>query len=97
MSFFDENGEYWGNTTKPIIDAGNGRLTARSVKIFADGKLFVLDQDEEEVIYSNRCSQDWRRRCKSIINVIHSSNRFTFLYSFTSHIVIIQQPTALCG
>ncbi|KAJ7287350.1 amidohydrolase family-domain-containing protein [Mycena rebaudengoi] len=39
MSFFDENGEYWGNTTKPIIDAGNGRLTARSVKIFADGAL----------------------------------------------------------
>ncbi|KAJ7675109.1 amidohydrolase family-domain-containing protein [Mycena rosella] len=39
MTFFDENGEYWGNTTKPIIDAANGRLTARSVKIFADGAL----------------------------------------------------------
>ncbi|KAJ6628290.1 hypothetical protein B0H10DRAFT_211702 [Mycena sp. CBHHK59/15] len=37
--FFDENEEYWGNKTKPIIDAGNGRLTARSVKIFADGAL----------------------------------------------------------
>ncbi|KAJ7251771.1 amidohydrolase family-domain-containing protein [Mycena haematopus] len=37
MTFFDENGEYWGNQTKPILDAGNGRLTARSVKIFADG------------------------------------------------------------
>ena len=37
MTFFDENGEYWGNQTKPIIDAGNGRLNARSVKIFADG------------------------------------------------------------
>ncbi|KAG6891752.1 hypothetical protein C0992_006173 [Termitomyces sp. T32_za158] len=36
MSFFDENQEYWGNTTKPIIAAGNDRLTARSVKIFAD-------------------------------------------------------------
>ncbi|KAF7362054.1 putative amidohydrolase YtcJ [Mycena venus] len=39
MTFFDENGEYWGNKTKPIIDAGNGRLNARSVKIFADGAL----------------------------------------------------------
>ncbi|KAJ7350257.1 amidohydrolase family-domain-containing protein [Mycena albidolilacea] len=39
MTFFDENGEYWGNTTKPIIDAANGRLNARSVKIFADGAL----------------------------------------------------------
>ncbi|KAJ7668392.1 amidohydrolase 3 [Mycena polygramma] len=39
MTFFDENGEYWGNKTKPIINAGNGRLNARSVKIFADGAL----------------------------------------------------------
>ncbi|KAJ7497125.1 amidohydrolase family-domain-containing protein [Mycena latifolia] len=39
MTFFDEHGEYWGNTTKRIIDAGNGRLNARSVKIFADGAL----------------------------------------------------------
>ncbi|KAJ4468274.1 amidohydrolase family-domain-containing protein [Lentinula aciculospora] len=39
MSFFDENGEYWGNTTKPLIATGNERLTARSVKIFADGAL----------------------------------------------------------
>ncbi|KAK7472894.1 hypothetical protein VKT23_001002 [Stygiomarasmius scandens] len=39
MSFFDETGEYWGNTTKPIIASGDERLTARSVKIFADGAL----------------------------------------------------------
>ncbi|KAJ7755700.1 amidohydrolase family-domain-containing protein [Mycena maculata] len=39
MSFFDENGEYWGNQTEPIINAGKGRLNARSVKIFADGAL----------------------------------------------------------
>jgi hypothetical protein len=37
MTYFDENGEYWGNKSKPIIDDGNGRLGARSVKIFADG------------------------------------------------------------
>jgi predicted amidohydrolase YtcJ len=39
MSYFDENGEYWGNTTKPFIASGDERLTARSVKIFADGAL----------------------------------------------------------
>ncbi|KAJ7647499.1 amidohydrolase family-domain-containing protein [Roridomyces roridus] len=39
MSYFDENGEYWGNTTKRIIGAANGRFNARSVKIFADGAL----------------------------------------------------------
>ena len=37
MSYFDENQEYWGNRTEPLIGAGDGRLTARSVKIFADG------------------------------------------------------------
>jgi hypothetical protein len=39
MTYFDEHGEYWGDKTKPIIGAGNGKLTARSVKIFADGAL----------------------------------------------------------
>ncbi|KAJ7078906.1 amidohydrolase family-domain-containing protein [Mycena belliarum] len=39
MTYFDEHGEYWGNKTKPILNAGNGRLNARSVKIFADGAL----------------------------------------------------------
>lgn len=39
MTYFDENGEYWGNKTTPIIGGGNdGRLNVRSVKIFADGK-----------------------------------------------------------
>ncbi|KAJ7737257.1 amidohydrolase 3 [Mycena maculata] len=36
MKFFDENEPYWGNATKPFVGAANGRLTARSVKIFAD-------------------------------------------------------------
>ncbi|ESK85235.1 hypothetical protein Moror_11382 [Moniliophthora roreri MCA 2997] len=39
MTFFDENGEYWGNTTEPVIATGDERLSARSVKIFADGAL----------------------------------------------------------
>lgn len=38
MSFFDETkGDYWGDRVDQIIGAGNHRLTARSVKIFADG------------------------------------------------------------
>ena len=37
MTFFDESKEYWGNTTNPLIGLNDGRLTARSVKIFADG------------------------------------------------------------
>lgn len=39
MRYFEENGPYWGNLSKPILNAGNGRLNARSVKIFADGAL----------------------------------------------------------
>ncbi|KAJ8593060.1 amidohydrolase 3 [Rhizopogon salebrosus TDB-379] len=39
MRYFDESVPYWGNLSKPIINAGNGRLSARSVKIFADGAL----------------------------------------------------------
>ncbi|KAF9467258.1 amidohydrolase family-domain-containing protein [Collybia nuda] len=39
MTYFDENAPYWGNQTKPIVGAGNDRLTTRSVKIFADGAL----------------------------------------------------------
>lgn len=35
MTHFDETAEYWGNKQAMIID--HNRLTARSVKIFADG------------------------------------------------------------
>ncbi|KAJ6604038.1 amidohydrolase family-domain-containing protein [Mycena sp. CBHHK59/15] len=39
MKFFDESEPYWGNVSRPFVGAANGRLTARSVKIFADGAL----------------------------------------------------------
>lgn len=39
MTYFDETGAYWGDQMKQLIGDGNGRLTARSVKIFADGAL----------------------------------------------------------
>lgn len=37
MTYFDEHGEYWGNLTEPLLGS-DARLTARSVKIFADGR-----------------------------------------------------------
>jgi len=39
MRYFNENQPYWGNTTDIIVGKGEDRLTARSVKIFADGAL----------------------------------------------------------
>ena len=43
MTYFDENGEYWGNKTEPIIAGVSGRLNARSVKIFADGMYLLIE------------------------------------------------------
>ena len=37
MTHFNESADYWGDRREKLIGAGNGRLTARSVKIFADG------------------------------------------------------------
>ncbi|KAK0454841.1 amidohydrolase family-domain-containing protein [Armillaria borealis] len=39
MTYFNESGEYWGDRIVPLINAGNGRLHCRSVKMFADGAL----------------------------------------------------------
>jgi hypothetical protein len=41
MTFFDENGPYWGDKIVPLIAEGEERLSARSVKIFADGGFFI--------------------------------------------------------
>ena len=37
MTHFNESADYWGDRVEKVMGAGNGRLTARSVKIFADG------------------------------------------------------------
>jgi len=42
MTFFDENGSYWGDKIVPLTAKGDERLTARSVKIFADGASAIL-------------------------------------------------------
>ncbi|KAJ7609921.1 amidohydrolase family-domain-containing protein [Roridomyces roridus] len=39
MRAFNTTSSYWGNSTRPFVGVANGRLTARSVKIFADGAL----------------------------------------------------------
>jgi hypothetical protein len=39
MTHFNESSDYWGDRVQKVIGASNGRLTTRSVKIFADGKL----------------------------------------------------------
>ncbi|KAI5889720.1 uncharacterized protein SCHCODRAFT_02510687 [Schizophyllum commune H4-8] len=38
MNLFDETREYWGDKMEKVSGEGDGTLTARSVKIFADGK-----------------------------------------------------------
>lgn len=39
MRHFNEKSPDLGNLSIPILNAGNGRLNVRSVKIFADGAL----------------------------------------------------------
>ncbi|KJA23395.1 hypothetical protein HYPSUDRAFT_39875 [Hypholoma sublateritium FD-334 SS-4] len=39
MTYFDEYGHYWGDQITPFAGAADERLSARSVKIFADGAL----------------------------------------------------------
>ncbi|KAI0093329.1 amidohydrolase family-domain-containing protein [Irpex rosettiformis] len=39
MTHFNESSEYWGDRAQKIMGSSNGRLIARSVKIFADGAL----------------------------------------------------------
>ncbi|CCM04368.1 uncharacterized protein FIBRA_06541 [Fibroporia radiculosa] len=39
MTYYDENADYWGDRVSKIVGAGNNRLTARSIKVFADGAL----------------------------------------------------------
>lgn len=50
MTYFDEYGSYWGDKATPFAGAADKRLSARSVKIFADGTSYVSD----------------RRRCREV-------------------------------
>jgi len=37
MVYYDENEEYWGNKSSPVIDDCYNRLHIGGVKMFADG------------------------------------------------------------
>jgi hypothetical protein len=58
MRYFNDEDEYWGGSAEKIID--QGRLTARSIKMFADGKhtrINIFALADETVV--NRCPQIW--------------------------------------
>ncbi|KAF9071018.1 amidohydrolase family-domain-containing protein [Rhodocollybia butyracea] len=67
MTYFDENGEYWGNTTKPLIATGDERLTARSVKIFADGALRTGGAALHEPYADNPITNGFMRLDKEVL------------------------------
>ncbi|KAF4620660.1 hypothetical protein D9613_000577 [Agrocybe pediades] len=61
MSYFDPHAPYWGNVTRPLIATGNGRLTTRSVKIFADGALRTGGSALHEVYHDNPKTRGFMR------------------------------------
>ena len=64
MTYFDENGPYWGNQITPLIGTPDDRLTARSVKIFADGKTIMHNFIESSAYFAGfRCAKDWWCGC----------------------------------
>ncbi|KAJ7065050.1 amidohydrolase family-domain-containing protein [Mycena amicta] len=68
MTYFDENAEYWGNKTEKIINAGNGRLNARSVKIFADGALRTSGAALYEPYSDDPSSKGFMRISTEVLN-----------------------------
>lgn len=63
MTYFNESSEYWGDRVERLVGAGNERLTARSVKIFADGMCIRADsQQDRRLNHSHRCLEI-RRSC----------------------------------
>ena len=64
MTYFDENGPYWGNQITPLVGTPDDRLTARSVKIFADGEAIMRHSVESSAYFSGfRCAEDWWCGC----------------------------------
>ncbi|KIY47011.1 hypothetical protein FISHEDRAFT_46144 [Fistulina hepatica ATCC 64428] len=70
MHFFEESEEYWGNTTDVIVDVGNGRWTARGVKIVADGSLRAGSAALYEPYYDNPESSGFMRVPIEVLNKI---------------------------
>jgi hypothetical protein len=61
MTYFNEDEPYWGNTTLPVIGSASDRLSARSVKIFADGVPWFTFKLQKK--FSQCCRGPQDRRC----------------------------------
>ncbi|KAF9255098.1 amidohydrolase 3 [Marasmius fiardii PR-910] len=71
MKHFDEQETYWGNTTTPYTGAANGRLGARSVKIFADGALRTGGAALHHHYHDNPSTNGFMRMSENVLkNVI---------------------------
>ncbi|KAH8107827.1 amidohydrolase family-domain-containing protein [Cristinia sonorae] len=68
MTYFDETKHYWGNSVSKIIGAGNHRLTARSVKIFADGALRSGGAALYEPYTDNPATRGFMRIAPEVLN-----------------------------
>jgi hypothetical protein len=84
MRYFEESGPHGGNLSELIINAGNGRLNACSVKIFTDGKITVIAlRCQTDQLF--RCFMLWWSSGKKLLG--HVCTFLTFL-SYMSHTVI---------
>ncbi|KAF9024805.1 hypothetical protein BDZ89DRAFT_988931 [Hymenopellis radicata] len=70
MRFFNESEEYWGNTVEPLVNAGNGRLHSRSVKMFADGALRTGGAALYEPYADNPSTSGFMRLSPEVINQV---------------------------
>ncbi|EIW82889.1 hypothetical protein CONPUDRAFT_52672 [Coniophora puteana RWD-64-598 SS2] len=70
MTRFEEHRGYWGNTTKPILNAASGHFTARSVKIFADGERLTLLSQLHDTYHDNVHTKGFMRIDPELLNDI---------------------------
>ncbi|KAF8881536.1 amidohydrolase family-domain-containing protein [Mucidula mucida] len=68
MRFFNESEEYWGDIVEPLVNAGNGRLHSRSVKMFADGALRTGGAALYEPYADNPSTSGFMRLSPEVIN-----------------------------
>ncbi|TFK70067.1 hypothetical protein BDN72DRAFT_767082 [Pluteus cervinus] len=70
MRYFDENAPYWGDQTAPLIGDENSRLTARSIKLFADGALRTGGAALYEPYTDNPSTNGVMRLAPELLNTI---------------------------
>lgn len=97
MSFFDETKPYWGNTTHPYVDPENGRLSFRSVKIFADGKVDLLPFVELFITSGSGALRTGGAAVNALISINCTCHWSLCHLSFMDHITINPPQVVLCG